>query len=49
MNLIKTKIKWMQFWDNVNIPLIVCDAVCIFLSLVLVCLKLKYDKEDVVM
>ena len=22
MNLIKTKIKWMQFWDNVNIPLL---------------------------
>ena len=22
MNLIKTKIKWMQFWDNVNLPLL---------------------------
>ena len=22
MNLIKTKVKWMQFWDNVNIPLL---------------------------
>ena len=22
MNLIKTKIKWMEFWDNVNIPLL---------------------------
>ena len=22
MRLIKTKIKWMQFWDNVNLPLL---------------------------
>ena len=22
MNLIKTKVKWMQFWDNVTIPLL---------------------------
>ena len=36
------------YFDNVNVPLIVCDVVCIFLSLVLVCLKLKYDKEIVV-
>ena len=34
--------------DDVNIPLIVCDAVCMFLSLVLVCLKIKYDKENVI-
>ena len=34
--------------DNVNIPLIVCDAVCIFLSLVLVILKMKYDNELVI-
>ena len=44
-------INWVlyAYFDDINVPLIVCDAVCIFLSLVLVCLKLKYDKEDVVM
>ncbi len=44
-------ITWVLYaiFDDVNIPLIVCDAVCIFLSLVLVALKLKYDKENVVM
>ncbi len=44
-------ITWVlyAYFDDVNVPLIVCDAVCIFLSLVLVCLKLKYDKEAVVM
>ena len=44
-------ITWVlyAYFDDVNVPLIVCDAVCIFLSLVLVILKLKYDKENVVM
>jgi len=44
-------ITWVIYaiFDNVNIPLIVCDAICIFLSFVLVVLKLKYDKETVVM
>ena len=43
-------ITWVlyAYFDDINVPLIVCDAVCIFLSLVLVCLKLKYDKEIVV-
>ena len=43
-------ITWVLYaiFDDVNIPLIVCDAVCIFLSLVLVILKVKYDKENVV-
>ena len=36
----------MLYFDDVNVPLIVCDAVCIFLSLVLVTLKLKYDNEN---
>ena len=42
-------ITWVlyAFFDDVNIPLIVCDAVCIFLSLVLVGLKIKFDKEEV--
>ena len=42
-------ITWVLYaiFDDVNIPLIVRDAVCIFLSLVLVTLKLKYDKENV--
>ena len=22
MKLMKTKVKWMQFWDNVNLPLL---------------------------
>ena len=41
-------ITWVLYaiFDDVNIPLIVCDAVCIFLSLVLVILKLKYDKVN---
>ena len=34
------------YFDDVNVPLIVCDAVCIFLSLVLVILKMKYDNEN---
>jgi len=44
-------ITWVIYaiFDNVNVPLIVCDAICIFLSLVLVGLKLKYDNETVVM
>ena len=43
-------ITWVlyAYFDDINVPLIVCDAVCIFLSLVLVCLKFKYDKEIVV-
>ena len=43
-------ITWVlyAYFDDVNVPLIVCDAVCIFLSLILVCLKLKYDKENIV-
>tara|TARA_B100000925_G_scaffold231260_1_gene179778 strand:+ start:25 stop:306 length:282 start_codon:yes stop_codon:yes gene_type:complete len=42
-------ITWVLYaiFDDVNIPLIVCDAVCIFLSLVLVGLKIKFDKEEV--
>ena len=43
-------ITWVIYavYDNVNLPLIICDAVCIFLSMVLICLKLHYDKlEDV--
>ena len=41
-------ITWVlyAYFDDVNVPLIVCDAVCIFLSLVLVTLKLKYDKHS---
>ena len=40
-------ITWVLYaiFDDVNIPLIVCDAVCIFLSLVLVGLKIKFDNE----
>ena len=41
-------ITWVlyAYFDDVNVPLIVCDAVCIFLSLVLVILKMKYDNEN---
>lgn len=44
-------ITWVMYaiFDNVNVPLIVCDAICISLSLVLVVLKIKYDKEIIVM
>ena len=40
-------ITWVLYaiFDDVNVPLIVCDAVCIFLSLVLVALKIKFDNE----
>jgi len=43
-------ITWVLYaiFDNVNVPLIVCDAICIFLSLVLVGLKFKYDKETTI-
>ena len=42
-------ITWVLYaiFDDVNVPLIVCDAVCIFLSLVLVGLKIKFDNEVV--
>ena len=42
-------ITWVLYaiFDDVNVPLIVCDAVCIFLSLVLVGLKIKFDNEIV--
>tara|TARA_Y100001936_G_C16073319_1_gene672268 strand:- start:1414 stop:1683 length:270 start_codon:yes stop_codon:yes gene_type:complete len=41
-------ITWVIYavYDNVNLPLIICDAVCIFLSMVLLCLKLHYDKLE---
>ena len=41
-------ITWVIYavFDNVNLPLIICDAVCIFLSIVLLCLKLHYDKLE---
>ena len=41
-------ITWViyAFYDNVNLPLIICDAVCIFLSIVLLCLKIHYDKLE---
>ena len=41
-------ITWViyAFYDNVNLPLIICDAVCIFLSMVLLCLKIHYDKLE---
>ena len=40
-------ITWVLYaiFDDVNVPLIVCDAVCIFLSLVLVGLKIRFDNE----
>tara|TARA_B100001093_G_C26779357_1_gene993863 strand:+ start:50 stop:319 length:270 start_codon:yes stop_codon:yes gene_type:complete len=41
-------ITWVIYaiFDNVNLPLIICDAVCIFLSMVLLCLKIHYDKLE---
>ena len=30
--------------DNINIPLLICDGVCIFLSMILIGLKIHYDK-----
>ena len=41
-------ITWVIYaiYDNVNLPLIICDAVCIFLSMVLLCLKIHYDKLE---
>ena len=41
-------ITWVIYavYDNVNLPLIICDAVCIFLNMVLLCLKLHYDKLE---
>ena len=30
--------------DNINIPLIICDSVCIILTIVMVFLKRYYDK-----
>ena len=31
--------------DNINIPLIICDSVCIILTLVMIFLKRYYDKH----
>jgi len=41
-------ITWVIYavYDSVNLPLIICDAVCIFLSMVLLCLKIHYDKLE---
>ena len=40
-------ITWVvyAYLDNVNLPLIICDGVCIFLSFVLLSLKLYYDNK----
>jgi len=44
-------ITWLLYavFDNINVPLIICDTVSISLTLFLICLKMKYDNETVVM
>lgn len=41
-------ISWVlyAYFDNINIPLMVCDTVSTSLTLFLICLKLKYDKNN---
>ena len=41
-------ITWVvyAYFDNINLPLIICDGVCIFLSFVLLGLKLYYDNKE---
>jgi uncharacterized protein with PQ loop repeat len=34
--------------DNINIPLIICDVICIILTTVLICLKRYYDRINIV-
>ena len=33
------------YFDNINLPLIICDSVCIILTLVMIFLKRYYDKH----
>tara|TARA_B000000441_G_C21341390_1_gene122838 strand:+ start:209 stop:490 length:282 start_codon:yes stop_codon:yes gene_type:complete len=41
-------ITWVvyAYFDNINLPLIICDGVCISLSFVLLGLKLYYDNKE---
>ena len=42
-------ISWLTYaiLDNINIPLIICDSVCIILTITLIFLKRYYDKHTV--
>ena len=41
-------IVWLLYaiFDNINIPLIICDTLCIILVIFIMLLKLYYDKKN---
>jgi len=43
-------ISWLIYaiLDNINIPLIICDIICIILTSFLICLKKYYDRINMV-
>lgn len=43
-------ISWLIYaiLDNINIPLIICDVICIILTSALICLKTYYDRINIV-
>ena len=34
------------YFDNINLPLIICDSICIILTMYLIVLKYYYDKKQ---
>ena len=34
------------YFDNINLPLIICDSICILLTLYLIALKYYYDNDN---
>ena len=34
------------YFDNINLPLIICDSICVLLTLYLIALKYYYDKKE---
>ena len=34
------------YFDNINLPLIICDSICILLTIYLIALKYYYDNDN---
>jgi len=34
------------YFDNINLPLIICDSICVLLTMYLIALKYYYDKKQ---
>ena len=46
---IMNHIAWLIYaiFDNMNLPLLICDGVSICLTLFLICIKYHYDKDTI--